>query len=147
MVDHEGRRINSNLNTFVPLYTTSRIKDSSLHHTVFQGVMSRSLTHRYQPFGWTHCLHLEHSSCMSVSVDQNTWLHISETVIPLFLLPLLYMSANYPDVSGDRWWWHSGYGTALQIGRSLVQFQMMSLEFFTDIILPIALWPWGRLSL
>jgi len=29
----------------------------------------------------------------------------------------------------------------LQIGRSLVRFQMVSLEFFIDIILPIALWP------
>jgi len=33
---------------------------------------------------------------------------------------------------------------SLQIGRSLVRFQMVSLEFFIDIILPIALRPWGR---
>ena len=35
----------------------------------------------------------------------------------------------------------------LQIGRLLVRSQMVSLEFFIDIILPIALWPSGRLSL
>ena len=31
----------------------------------------------------------------------------------------------------------------LQIGRSLVRFQVVSLGFFIDTILPIALWPWG----
>jgi len=31
--------------------------------------------------------------------------------------------------------------------KVLVRSQMVSLEFFIDIILPIALWPWGRLSL
>jgi hypothetical protein len=34
-------------------------------------------------------------------------------------------------------------GTALQAGRSLVRFPMVSLEFFNDIIIPAALWPWG----
>ena len=34
-------------------------------------------------------------------------------------------------------------GPALQIGRSLVRFQLVSLEFFIDLILPIALWHLG----
>jgi hypothetical protein len=40
-----------------------------------------------------------------------------------------------------------GLGTALQAGRSRVRFLMVSLAFFIDIFLPVALWPWGRLSL
>jgi hypothetical protein len=43
--------------------------------------------------------------------------------------------------------WRTGWGTALQTGRSWVRFPMVSLEFFIDIILPVALWPWGRHSL
>jgi hypothetical protein len=40
-----------------------------------------------------------------------------------------------------------GWGTTLQVGRSRVRFPMVSLEFFTGIILPAAVWPWGWLSL
>jgi hypothetical protein len=34
-----------------------------------------------------------------------------------------------------------------QAGRLRVWFPMVSLEFFIDITLSVALWPWGRLSL
>ena len=40
-----------------------------------------------------------------------------------------------------------GHAAALQVGRSRVRFPILSLEIFIDIILPAALWPWGRLSL
>ena len=40
-----------------------------------------------------------------------------------------------------------GCGTALEAGRSLVRFPIVSLEFFIDIILPAALWPCGCLGL
>jgi hypothetical protein len=39
-----------------------------------------------------------------------------------------------------------GWSTALQTGRSRVRFPMVLLEFFIDIILPVALWPWDWLS-
>jgi hypothetical protein len=40
-----------------------------------------------------------------------------------------------------------GWGTALQDVRSRVLFPMESLEFFSELILLLALWSWGRLSL
>jgi hypothetical protein len=40
-----------------------------------------------------------------------------------------------------------GWRTELQAGRLRVRFPMVSLEFFIDIIVSVALWPWGRLSL
>jgi hypothetical protein len=37
--------------------------------------------------------------------------------------------------------------TMLRAGRSRVQIPMRSLNFLIDLILPAALWPWGRLDL
>jgi hypothetical protein len=42
--------------------------------------------------------------------------------------------------------WSSGWGIALQTGRSRDRFPVVWLGFFIDIILPAALWPCGRLS-
>ena len=36
------------------------------------------------------------------------------------------------------------WGTGLRAGKPRVRFLMVSLEFFIDIILSVALWPWGR---
>jgi hypothetical protein len=40
-----------------------------------------------------------------------------------------------------------GWGTMLQAGGSQVPFPMRSLDFSINLILPAALWSWGRLSL
>jgi hypothetical protein len=39
-----------------------------------------------------------------------------------------------------------GWGTALQAGRSRFRFPMVLLKFFIDIIIQVALWPWGDLA-
>jgi hypothetical protein len=40
-----------------------------------------------------------------------------------------------------------GWGTMLHARRSQVRFPMRSLDFSTDLILPVTLWPWGWLNL
>jgi len=57
-------------------------------------------------------------------------------VMGLLYLLLLYI---YIGARGGA----VGCGTALQAGRSRVRFLVMSLEFFLDKILPVALWSWG----
>ena len=72
------------------------------------------------------------------------WLQTSSvtcTLLSKILFPYMFSKSIF---SADG---AVGWGTALQVGRSRVQFSMVSLELFIDIILPAALWPWGRLSL
>jgi len=52
-----------------------------------------------------------------------------------------------PDLYWDCFTLEAERGTALPPGRSRVRYPMVSLECFIDIILPVALWLWGRHSL
>ena len=69
----------------------------------------------------------------------------SSLIVSYFRGDNTHFTVALPCEGGPRW--HSGEGAVLQIGRLQVRFQMVSLEFFIDIIPPIAPWPWGRLSL
>jgi len=56
-----------------------------------------------------------------------------------------YIPKRWGGGAGVRRW--RGWGRWLKIGRWRFGFKRVPLEIFIDIIIPIALWPWGRLSL
>jgi hypothetical protein len=67
-----------------------------------------------------------------------------------FLEPYGWQRSDVNNKNLQNQWgtrWLSSWGTALQTGRSRDGFPIVSLEFFIGIILPAALWHWGRLSL
>jgi len=61
--------------------------------------------------------------------------------VPIVLKTALIMNSGHSAGGAVGW------GTALQAGMSRVWSPMVSLDFFTDIILSATLWPWGWLSL
>jgi len=75
-----------------------------------------------------------------ITVLQDLTLYILGDIHPYFLQNAGRLGArlNYVPLQP---------GFALPAGRLRFRFPMVSLEFFMDIILPAALYPWGRLSL
>jgi hypothetical protein len=72
-------------------------------------------------------------------------------IIPIKVHNLGFYTDNGPGGGGGWDWWVRGdavgWGNAPQAGRSWVRFSVGSLGFFIYLILPDAVWLWGRLIL
>ena len=61
---------------------------------------------------------------------------------------MIWLYINYQlDAQIIIYWYNIIFLYIFRAGTTRVRLPMVSLEFFIDIILPVTLWPWGRLSL
>jgi hypothetical protein len=88
-------------------------------------------------------VHLCSEQAAAHPLIQSTIWELNTDVLMTFILRLYCINSSqrvFLITTPHHW------GTALQTGRSRVRFSMVLLEFFIDITLPAALWPWSRLS-
>jgi hypothetical protein len=115
------------------VWDTFETCDSSLHVTVITATdLISSFLFQHQDWAYTYV----------------PMFRIFKTGLAFWIVSRLYVIWNYV-LYWIQWGarWRNGQGITLQTGRSRVRFSMVSLGFFSDTILAVALWPLGRLSL
>jgi hypothetical protein len=117
--------------TLVSLYWYTDIKYPYLSAVLFR---SNSLQNKQLHLRWVWLFYIE--------VEEKL---ISNYLAALWGLVISSFKKFTFEFEGTRW--RSCWSTALRTRKSRDRFLMVSVEFFIDIILPAALWPWGQLSL